>query len=65
MLQISEAAKSIQCDVQGVTWGKRGSRGLDGEKERKQWLVGETRGNLSGRGKAAGLVQMDNLDFGV
>lgn len=65
MLQISEAAKSIQCDVQGVTWGKRRSRGWNGEKERKQWMVGETGVNLRVRGKAAGLVQIfwTILDF--
>lgn len=63
MLQISESAKSIQCDVQGANWGKRRGRGWNGEKERKQWLVGETRVNLRGRGRAAGLVQMGILDF--
>lgn len=35
MLQISEAAKSIQCDVQGATWGKRSSGGQNEEKQRK------------------------------
>lgn len=34
MLQISEAAKSIQRDVQGATWGKRSSGGQN-EKSRE------------------------------
>jgi len=48
MLQISEAAKSIPCDVQGATWGEDEERGIGRRKGEKIMASGRYRNRVMG-----------------
>lgn len=56
MLQISEAAKSIQCDARGASGGKRRSGGIEWRKGEKITASGRDQSKLKGKKEDSSLV---------